>query len=321
MSQEIRRPVRLLRDDHGIYGIGSDPIVESETPRREIPLTLILRSDRWANVEVDDHLNHLSRHGWYPILQAITVGRWRGSRSSLEERLRCEVHHELLRRAGLVNESLSEEGFPQPRKKWWSSNRKQQDRNRRKFHGLKVTSVVIVNTLIRQALAEAADQSALKVARRFPFVYRYPIYRAAALSPRALQLAETFPVLAAALYSKGNAAPACLVEAGAPLHHVAEAAATCSPFAKTASASQRWNWCGGRLRFASANCEGRVTRKCLTRSSKLCGFGFASKSHVCHDQRKKIQRLLKLDSADAGINCKRKSNDRAHQTNALRHVS
>src|SRR5262249_40359863 len=45
------------------------------------------------------------------------------------------------------------------------------------------------------------DAEAVKAARRFTLAHRESIYRAAALSRRALQLTETFPVLAMAIYS------------------------------------------------------------------------------------------------------------------------
>ena len=45
-------------------------------------------------------------------------------------------------------------------------------------------------------IEEAADKSALKLARRFPFSIRWQIYRVASQEPRLAQLAEAFPVLA-----------------------------------------------------------------------------------------------------------------------------
>jgi hypothetical protein len=64
----------------------------------------------------------------------------------------------------------------------------------------------VINELIGKALQEAADADAVKAARRFTFAHRENIYRAAALSRRALQLTETFPVLAMAIYSRSLAA-------------------------------------------------------------------------------------------------------------------
>ena len=70
------------------------------------------------------------------------------------------------------------------------------------YHGLRRPSLNAINHLVGRALEEAADADAVKAARRFSFEHRERIYRAAALSRRALQLTETFPVLALAIYSE-----------------------------------------------------------------------------------------------------------------------
>jgi len=73
---------------------------------------------------------------------------------------------------------------------------------------------------------ETADQAALKTARRFPFQYRYGIYRAAATSKRAHQLIETFPYLGVLTYC-GNrdnidlSRLSRLVEIGTPIKLIA----------------------------------------------------------------------------------------------------
>jgi hypothetical protein len=59
----------------------------------------------------------------------------------------------------------------------------------------------VINDLIGKALEEAADADAVRAARRFTFEHREDIYGASALSHRALQLTETFPVLALLIYS------------------------------------------------------------------------------------------------------------------------
>jgi hypothetical protein len=66
---------------------------------------------------------------------------------------------------------------------------------------LRLGSLSIINRLIGHAHEEPADPDAVKIARRFRFRFRYSIYRAAALSPRALQLAAVFPALALAIFS------------------------------------------------------------------------------------------------------------------------
>lgn len=107
--------------------------------------------------------------------------------------------------------------------KWWSKDKKQQERNRAIYHGLRLSSLRIINKLIGEAL-QAADPDALRTARRFAFRYRERIYRACALSRRALQLAETFPVLACAIYchhERRNAEAVIRVEQGARLREIA----------------------------------------------------------------------------------------------------
>ena len=227
----IKYPVELLRDGKGIYGIGVANDVE--TDRR--PKDLILRHDCLPEYKTD-----LSG---YPILQMITGGFRHGMFChTLEEHHRQVIHHGMLRRAGLAWPPPQSGDAPYER--YWSLDPRQQVRNRQIYHGLRLASLSIINSLIGQALEKAADQEAIKVARRFRFRYRYNIYRAIALSPRALQLAVTFPALAFAIFGDscpmhapdncdeldkkysdlkriGNEAEA-LVEAGAPLRKIAD---------------------------------------------------------------------------------------------------
>jgi PcfJ-like protein len=194
------KPVELLRDRQGIYGIGvSDAYdiealawacgADPEDARQTRPSNVILRPDMLQ-------FGKQWRYGsLFAVLQKITGGFRHGMFAhSHEERLRQVIHHETLIRAGLP--------WPPPndRKRWWSSDKTQQDRNRRIYHGLRLQSLHVVNKLIGIALQEAADQRVLKIARRFAIRYREPIYRAGAKSRRALQLAEAFPVLALAVY-------------------------------------------------------------------------------------------------------------------------
>ena len=75
---------------------------------------------------------------------------------------------------------------------------------RRVYHGKRLFSLYVINQLIGKALEEAADADAVKAARRFSFGYREAIYRAGALSRRALQLIDVFPVLALTIYAKNS---------------------------------------------------------------------------------------------------------------------
>jgi hypothetical protein len=223
------RPVELLRDQRGVYGIGVSDFYDFEArawacgveqlkpeDHYRCPPSLILRPDR-----LDGGLKpHRA------VLQKIIGGFRRGPfMRSHEERIRQFIHHQALERAGL----------PWPNNgpsRWWSSDKKQQARNRGIYHGLRQLSLCVINDLIGKALEEAADAEAVKAARRFTFEHREDIYRASALSNRALQLTETFPVLALLIYSnpwrlRGGSVgrrhddAARLVERGARLRDVA----------------------------------------------------------------------------------------------------
>jgi hypothetical protein len=169
------------------------------------------------------------------VLQKITGAFRRGLfMRSHEEQLRKFIHHEALNRVGLrwPPQHFGIDGA------WWSANKKQQQLNRGTYHGLRLLSLHVINHLIGVALEAAADANAIRAARRFAFRHREGIYRAA-VSRRALQLVDTFPVLAVALYTNdyapwlrnidfrkwetGRSAAADLVERGARLRDVAAA--------------------------------------------------------------------------------------------------
>jgi hypothetical protein len=196
-------PVELLRDQHGVYGIGFSDLFDFEAiawscgikpepyTLEKPPRPLILRPD-WF-VDTEPHRTEPHR----AVLQKITGGFRRGPfMRSHEEQFRQFIHHEALNRAGL-------RWPPQHRQadRWWSTDKKQQARNRGIYHGLRQLSLHVVNHLIGATLEAAADADAVKAARRFTFKHRESIYRAGALSRRALQLTDTFPVLAIAIYS------------------------------------------------------------------------------------------------------------------------
>jgi hypothetical protein len=202
-------PVELLRDRQGVYGIGvSDaydiealawacgviPKNTFETPRVH---NLILRPDLLQ-------LGKQCHYGRpFAVLQKITGGFQHGMFThSREENLRRVVHHEALNRAGLPWPPTNEGDT-----KYWSRDKKQQDRNRQIYHGLRLRSLHVINKLIGRTLREAADPDALKIARRFAFRYRESIYCAGAKSRRAMQLAHAFPVLALAVYDQNKDLP------------------------------------------------------------------------------------------------------------------
>jgi hypothetical protein len=189
-------PVELLRDTRGIYGIGITESHDLEAlawswgidTNNNYPPPLILRPD---------YLERASRpYGYGAALQPIFGGFRHGPfEHNTEERLRQFIHHEALRRAGLPWQ------FPHHRERWWSNDKAQQARNRCVYHGLRLLSVGVINRLISELHEAAADPDAIRVARRFTLRHREDVYRACALSPRALQLFETFPVAALASYT------------------------------------------------------------------------------------------------------------------------
>jgi hypothetical protein len=217
-------PVELLRDGRGVYGIGGYDTLHPGTVMESM---LILRRDR-----IGDGGTFTSHYK--AALHQITGGFRRGLFShTVEDKLRQAIHHDLLRRRGLPWPPNNDLERYRAGERYWAFTRAQQNRNRQIYHGLRIASLGIVNKLIRQALAEAADPDALKLARRFLFADRYKIYRAATLSLRARQVAEAFPALALVAYAEHQSRELeltnseeirALIEVGAPLQRVAEAA-------------------------------------------------------------------------------------------------
>jgi PcfJ-like protein len=202
-------PVQLLHDARGIYGIG---VVGCEVEEgRGEPAEIILRPDRLLEAGTRA-----------AALQMITGGFRHGMFSRMmAERLRQAIHWEMLRRKGL--------NWP-PRSKWWSDDAQEQARNREIYHGLRLNSLAAINRLIGGALQAAAEPHALALARRFQFYDRYEIYRATAVSRRALQFVNVFPALGLAIFGTRShgvnvtLVPEAkrLVEGGAPLRKTAE---------------------------------------------------------------------------------------------------
>ena len=200
-------PVELLRDQRGVYGIGVSDLFDFEAVAwscgiepepytfERSPRALILRPDRLLDGRPSDAALEMA------VLQKIAGGFRRGPFiNTHEEQLRRFIHHEALNRAALPWPPPQDGpiGFAQ----WWSADKKQQARNRGIYHGLRRLSLHVINNLIGAALEAAADADAVKMARRFAFPHRETIYRAGTLNHRALQLTDTFPVLALAIYAE-----------------------------------------------------------------------------------------------------------------------
>jgi hypothetical protein len=202
-------PVQLLRDARGIYGIG---VINRPFEKRfGQPPRLILRPDRLFEATAG-----------CAALQMITGGFRHGMFGHMaEERLRKQIHLEMLGRKGL---NMS------PEASWWSKDSKQQSRNRQVYHGLRLASLGVINRLIGEALEAAAEPNALALARRFRFGERYEIYCAGAANHRAMQLTNVFPTLGISIFAPDFDSASAnlvseakrLVEGGAPLRKIAE---------------------------------------------------------------------------------------------------
>jgi hypothetical protein len=165
--------VELLKDYRGIYGVG---IVGGEEYEQ---LRLITRPDR------------LIDPGWnYYALQPVPRPLFC---RTIEGKLVDRLHRSMAARHGQIER---EHGT-------WRSWSKAPDPKlaQQVYHGLKIKSLKIVNSLIRQAL-EVADQRALKATRRFPIRYRVQLYRSFCKhGERAIQLGGSFPLLTVMLFT------------------------------------------------------------------------------------------------------------------------
>jgi hypothetical protein len=205
----VKHPVQLLSDAKGIYGIGL--VSGAVEERLGLPPEIILRPDRLLEARTQP-----------AALQMIFGGFRRNMfRRMMEERLRQAIHREMLCRRGLE--------WPPGRQGWWSEDSKQQSRNRQLYHGLRLSSLSVINRLIGEGLEAAAEPNALTLARRFRFHRRYEIYRATAVSHRTLQLTDVFPALGLAICDVGSSRGKVslvqeamrLVEGGARLRNIA----------------------------------------------------------------------------------------------------
>ncbi len=232
-------PVELLRDHDGVFGIGLvDDFPFGETGphlkfdhsghkyRRLRPL--ILRPDvlaEGATVKLQ-----YSREN--AVLQRIMSPKfgWDTFHRVLENQYRAVIEqammqrHGVLLKPGAVLAELTKDLTKEQRVQFW-----------RKYHGIKRASAKLMNRLIGKLLEEATDPDVIRVARRFHFDHREAIYHVGALNPRALQLAEAFPLLATWIYASPlhwrdeyreeqivrSAEAAKLVEKGASLKRVA----------------------------------------------------------------------------------------------------
>jgi hypothetical protein len=186
----------LLTDQRGTYGVA---ICWPDYTGKLHQTSSIYRPDRLDECVTRPALQQIPRLG----------GPWRCCAENL---IADHLLTAMLARAGIKREESS--------LRWWSDVPVVQHENRRRYHGLKRQALAITNSLVRQALTSASPD-ALVLARRFPISTRFQIYHAIARSPRMLQLAEVFPLLAYQIIARANAEARQLVESGAKLTTIA----------------------------------------------------------------------------------------------------
>src|SRR5262245_24395793 len=175
-SERLR--VELLSDNKGVFGVGT--IDENRFEK----IFLITRPDRMV-----DYAGAAIAHDRC-ALQPVPRPRFC---HSVEGELAQMLHKNMAQRHGLLDEQS-------PVWRSWSEA-PDPKRARQIYHGLKIKSLKIVNSVIRKAL-EVADQKALIASRRFPIRYRAQLYRSfCQYGERAIQLTDTFPVLATVLFT------------------------------------------------------------------------------------------------------------------------
>jgi hypothetical protein len=176
------QPVEIMVDKKGIYGLGTvadytccDNCGVAGIQWRKGG-SIILRPDRIDELEDVDELVASRSNS---VLQPIPI---HGPFARVREgRFRELVHSRIRERKGLTGHPLHQpERFDGDLKIW---------------HGTHQASTKIINRLVRQVIEQAADPTAIKMARRFGLSSREPIYRRASRSHRFLQLLEVFPLL------------------------------------------------------------------------------------------------------------------------------
>jgi hypothetical protein len=170
----------LLRDGHGVYGAQITALPRpglSPTNGDEGGLMLSLRPDA-VSIKND--------FGYRAILQYMPANL----------RIKCYTEVQMARE--VLTSQLIRKGC-----NWRSVVCSKDPKERRKqqqiYFGLKKASRRITNSILSDVFA-VADQKALALARRYPFRYRWGIYKHS-IHSRRKQFAETFPYLAARVFN------------------------------------------------------------------------------------------------------------------------
>jgi hypothetical protein len=185
----------LLSDSKGIYGIGivDDDVLKKGHGRDK---HLIFRPD--VIRESADFPNEYRE----AVLQ--TIGNYRFISNCYEWTLHEIMLDEALNRNPRYRELEQEREAG----RWQNEVSSEQERWKlylRIRWGQHKRQLINLNGMLKRLIAEAAEPNALKLARRFHPVVRENIYRAAAISQRASQLIDAFPLLGIAIYNPPEA--------------------------------------------------------------------------------------------------------------------
>jgi hypothetical protein len=204
------RPVDLLSDAKGVYGIGIlyDNLIDDEI---RCDKHVILRPDIIAESDLpiknrEAFLHTLPKHSF------MLTHEW-----TLHEIMSAEALKRNPRYQELEHQEKGEE--------WWTGDRAKLYRKIR--WGQHKRQLINLNGMLKRLIAEAAEPNALKLARRFHPLVRENIYRGAATGQRALQLIDAFPVLGMVIYCPADywrdrtCDAVKMVERGARLNQIA----------------------------------------------------------------------------------------------------
>jgi hypothetical protein len=209
------RPVDLLSDSKGIYGIGIlyDNLIDEETKCYK---HLIFRPDIIAESAFPIK-NREALLQTLPKKCFILTHEWSLHEIMLAEALKRNPRYQELEQEVKVGQEESEG--------WWTGDRAKLYRKIR--WGQHKRQRINLNAMLKRLISEAAEPDALKLARRFHPIVRENIYRGAATSQRALQLIDAFPVLGLVIYCPSDywrdrtSDAVKMVERGARLNQIA----------------------------------------------------------------------------------------------------
>ena len=153
--------LEVLRDHKGPYGVGFNGIDTSAVGQRPI----IVRPDRLA----ENGVNTL--FGDQTAYQRIMPG-WPFKRTR-ENDLGTTVHRSMLARAGFEYGGTSQQ-------EWWSSDKCEQAKNRRRYFAYKRRAFGTLNSLINEALSAAPPEASISAAIAFRRAPRWTMEKAVA---------------------------------------------------------------------------------------------------------------------------------------------